>query len=82
MVHPSIHNVEILTTEIQADYSWISPISSYLRNWIMPEDRSEAVKVKARATKYTLINNILYKRSFSKPYQRCVPPDEAKHIIE
>ena len=61
------------------------PISSYLRNMILPEDRSEVVKVKARvarAARYALINDILYMRSFFGPYQRCVLPDEAKHVIE
>ena len=48
----------------------------------MPGDRSEVVKVKARATKYALINYTLYRRSFSGSYQRCDPLDEAKKIIE
>ena len=65
MAHPSIHNAAILTAEIQTDCSWISPILSYLRNWILPEDKSEVVKVEARAARYTLINDSLYRRSFS-----------------
>ena len=40
------------------------------------------IKIKARAARYALINDVLYMWSFSGPYQRCVPPDEAKHIIE
>ena len=82
MAHPSIYSAAILTVENQADCSCISPISNYLRNKTLPEDRSEAVKVKARAGRYALINDVLYRRSFFGPYQRCVPPDEAKRIIE
>ena len=80
--HPSIYNVAILTAENQAGNSWISLISDYLRNGTLPEDRSEAVKVKAQAARYTMINDILYWRSFSGPYQRCVLLDEVKRIIE
>ena len=58
--------------------SLISPISNYLRNETLPEDRSKAVKVKAQAARDTLKNNILYRQSFSGPYQRRVPPDEVK----
>ena len=78
IAHPSIYNVEILTAEIQDDCSWISLISSYLRNGALPKDKSEAVKIKARAARYALISDVLYRRSFSRPYQRCVPPNEAK----
>ena len=55
MAHPSISKVAILTTELQEDCSWISPISSYLRNRTLPEDRSEVEKVKARVARYTFI---------------------------
>ena len=73
MDHPSIYGATVLTVESQARHSWMSSISSYLRSGTLPEDRSEAVKVKARAVRYTLINDTLYKQSFTGPYQRCVP---------
>ena len=82
MAHPSIHNVAILIIENQVDFSWISPISSYLRSGTLPEDRREVFEVKARATGYALLNGVLYRRSFFEPYQRCAPLDEAKNIIE
>ena len=78
MTHPSIGNAIVHTTENQAENSWISPISNYLRNGALPEDRSKAMKVKARVVRYALINDSLYKRSFFDPYQRCVLLDDAK----
>ena len=80
--YPSIHNAIVHTTENQAGTSWISPISNYLRNGALLEDRSEAVSVQARVTRYALINDILCMRSCFGPYQRCVKLDEAKQIIE
>ena len=40
------------------------------------------MKVKARAAKYALINDALYRRSFFDPYQRSVLLKKAKQIIE
>ena len=60
MTHPSIHNAKIHTAESRAENSWISPILNYLRKRALLEERSEVVKVKARAAKYALINDILY----------------------
>ena len=78
MDHLSIYNATILTAKDQIGNSWISLISYYLRNKTLSTEKSEVVKVRARATRYTLINDILFRRSFSSPYQRCVLPDEVK----
>ena len=82
MDHPSIYNATILIVESQIGNSWIPPISNYLRKGTLPKDISEVAKAKARVARYTLISDTLYRRSFFGPYQRCVPPDEAKRIIE
>ena len=82
MDYPSIYNATVLTAESQARNFWISPISTYLRNKTLLEDKCEAVKVKARAAKYNLINGIMYRRSLFGPYQRCVPTDKVKGIID
>lgn len=48
----------------------------------LPLDPNEAGKIKKRATRFTLINGVLYKRELSLPYLRCVEQDEAKYIME
>ena len=80
--HLSIYNATIFTIEDQAGNSWISLISDYLRNRTLPMDKSKAMKVRAQVARYTLINVILFRQSFSSPYQRCVLPDKVKRIIE
>ena len=82
MARPSINDAVVLTIETQTNCSRMSPISSYLISRTLLEDRREVAKVKARAARYTLLNGVLYRRSFSEPYQRCVLPDEAKRITE
>ena len=70
MAHPSIHNVVVLTTKAQVDCSWISSISSYLRSGTLPKDKGEIIKLEARAARYALLNDVLYRQSFFGPYQR------------
>ena len=54
----------------------------YLKNGVLPGKRAEAIKVKARAARYSLMNRVLYRRSLSGPYLWCLPKGEAKQVME
>lgn len=73
---------EFHTFAIQGNTSWMTPITSYLRDGQFPLDPNEARNIKKRATRFTLLNDVLYKRGFSLPYLRCVKQDEAKYILK
>ena len=55
-------------------------IISFLQEGHLPQDANEAKKIKKMAAKFTVLNDILYKRGFSMPYLKCVDEDEAKYI--
>ena len=38
---------------------------SYLKDGLLPEDKEEARKLRVRAAKFVLMNEVLYKRGFS-----------------
>ncbi|KAL0689700.1 hypothetical protein Bca4012_089378 [Brassica carinata] len=59
----------------------MTPLIRYLEADILPEDRSEAKKIKKQATRYCISQEKLYRRSFSGPYLRCVTPQEAARIL-
>ena len=59
---------------------WRSPIESYIRNPTATSD-SESAKLRVRASKYTLIDDILYKKSFTLPYLRYLGPDESAYAL-
>ncbi|GKV48259.1 hypothetical protein SLEP1_g55083 [Rubroshorea leprosula] len=61
--------------------SWTDPILSFLRDGIVPEDRQEAMKLRKKASWYTLVDGVLYKRSFSLPLLRCLNPYEAEYAL-
>ncbi|GKV02804.1 hypothetical protein SLEP1_g15195 [Rubroshorea leprosula] len=61
--------------------SWTDSIISFLRDGIVLEDRQEAMKLRKKASRYTLVDGILYKRSFSLPLLRCLNPYEAEYAL-
>ena len=60
----------------------MTPIVSFLQNEHLPQDADEARKIRKRAARFTILNNVLYKRGFSMSYLKCVDDDEAKYILE
>ncbi|XP_075659024.1 uncharacterized protein LOC142628874 [Castanea sativa] len=63
--------------------SWIDPIVSFLKSDALPEERSEADKVRRKAPGFWLSKDQkLYKRSFSEPYLLCVNPEATESLLE
>ncbi|XP_074378309.1 uncharacterized protein LOC141719841 [Apium graveolens] len=66
-----IRSIDVkLVTHIGLGGSWIHPIKAYLQIEWLPSDVMEARKLSVRALRYSLIDGILYKRSFVIPYSR------------
>ena len=82
MAHSSISRKAVLLIETRTVDSWITPLIAYLKDGALPSDNKAMVKVRARAARYVIINGTHYHRSFLGLYQRCVPLEEAKHIIK
>ena len=55
----------------------------FLKEDVLPKDKSEADKVQRKAPRFWLSENQkLYKRSFSGPYFLCVHPESIELILE
>ena len=78
--HPSIEKIHIFT--IQSESSQMTQILSFLQDGRLPQGIEEARKVRKRAARFTILNDVLYKRGFSMPYLKCVNENEAKYIPE
>ena len=70
---PSIDLLEV--QQIEDRENWMTPIVSYLKDGKLPDGKDEARKLRVRAARYVLMGEVLYKRSFSQPYLRCLAPD-------
>ncbi|XP_059654829.1 uncharacterized protein LOC132301604 [Cornus florida] len=61
---------------------WIDPLEAYLKHGVLPDQKSEARKLRLTAAKYAIINNQLYRKSFSGPYLKCLSPTEALVVLK
>ena len=59
----------------------MTPIVSYLKDGKLSEGKDEARKLRVRAARYVLMDEVLYKRGFSQPYLSCLAPDEANYVL-
>ena len=61
--------------------SWVDPILEYLKKGKVPEDKSDARRIKYHANRYMVMNGELYRQGYAMPYLRCLRPDEAKYVM-
>ncbi|KAJ8639949.1 hypothetical protein MRB53_016643 [Persea americana] len=53
--------------------SWMDPITAYLRDDQLPEDKNEAHKIRLKAAQFWLSpDGRLYRKSYTRPYLQCV----------
>ena len=57
------------------------PLISYLKNGMLLDGKDAVRKLKIQASRFILIKDVLYKRGFSRPYLRCLVPEEAEYVM-
>ncbi|GJV03552.1 reverse transcriptase domain-containing protein [Tanacetum coccineum] len=72
---------EVATVVRKKGNNMYAPNIEYLKDGNLPGDRKEARKLRIKARQYELLEGILYKRSFLKPWLRCVGPLQADYVI-
>ena len=76
---PSIDLPEV--QQLENRENWMTPIILYLKDRKLPEGKDEARKLRVRATRYVLMDEVLYKRGFSQPYLKRLSPDEVNYVL-
>ncbi|KAH9715068.1 hypothetical protein KPL71_020894 [Citrus sinensis] len=77
---PSIdQNLGVL--RIEQKCSWRDPIVSYLRDRVLPPDKVRARKLRAQASRYTMIDGVLYRRGYTLAFLRCLDEDDADYVL-
>ena len=73
----------VCVPHVRVGPSWMDPIIQFLSKDILPEDKSDAEKIRWKAPQFWLSEDQkLYKRSFSGPYLLCIHPKASKLILE
>ena len=61
----------------------MDPIIQFLNKDVLPEDKSDAEKIRRKAPRFWLSKDQkLYKRSFSRPYLLCIHPKASELILK
>ena len=76
---PSIEGFDM--NYIQPGASQMNPIITYIKNGNLPIDPAEARKVKARSSRFSVLNDELYQRGFSQPYLKCLDTEDAEYVL-
>jgi len=75
LTHAPIEN----TTPSQS-HNWTTPYIQYLKTGNPPQDADKTWL--AKAARYTMIGNDLYKRGYDQPLLKCVTAEQAQYIIK
>ena len=69
--------------EVRVGPSWMDLIITFLKDDILPEEKSEAKKIGRNATRFWLSeDHKLYRCFYSGPYLLCVHPDTSELLLE
>ncbi|XP_074265766.1 uncharacterized protein LOC141588210 [Silene latifolia] len=71
----------LVSTVGQQDADWRVPYLNWLRDGTLPEDRKETQSFRIKASKYIMIDNILFRKSLAGPYLRCLSKEEAETVL-
>ena len=61
--------------------NWMTPIRAYIQKGTLPDNPLEARKLRMRASKFTILQDILYKKGYSLPLLWCLSPEEANYAF-
>ncbi|XP_020684159.1 uncharacterized protein LOC110100821 [Dendrobium catenatum] len=79
---PSIQGPWVIQSiDESREVSWINPILSFLQDGVLPKEPMAVTRLRRRAANFTIIGGELYKRAFTGPYLKCLPPLEADYAL-
>ncbi|GKU90867.1 hypothetical protein SLEP1_g4811 [Rubroshorea leprosula] len=61
--------------------SWTDPIKAYLRDGTVPNDKPEEMQLRKKASQCTLVDGVLYKKSYSLHLLHCLTPYEIEYTL-
>ncbi|XP_050217421.1 uncharacterized protein LOC126668258 [Mercurialis annua] len=78
--HSSIDNHEtiFLTQPLE---NWMQGIAHYLMDGTLPENRDKAYKILRQAQYYAFLDGVLYWKSFTHPWSRCLTAEEGEYVL-
>ncbi|XP_022883783.1 uncharacterized protein LOC111400613 [Olea europaea var. sylvestris] len=78
---PSI-NQTIGVMDIDNEPSWMDPIVDFIKHGSLPADPQAVRSIRSKALRYCIIEGILFCRSLTLPYLKCLRPSESSKALE
>ncbi|GJZ32705.1 reverse transcriptase domain-containing protein [Tanacetum coccineum] len=78
----SLEEREILAIVEEEGYCWMTPLVEYLTEGTLPTKTKKARAIKIKARRYTMVNGVLYRKSFLEPRLRCVGPTQVEYVVK
>ena len=73
----------VYVPHVRVGPNWMDPIIQFLSKDVLPEDKSDAEKIRRKAPRFWLSEDQkLYKQSFSGPYLLCIHHEVSELILE
>ena len=73
----------VYVPHVRVGPNWMDLIIQFLSKDVLPEDKSDAEKIRRKAPRFWLSeDHKLYKRSFSGPYLLRIHPEASELILE
>ncbi|KAL0406621.1 UNVERIFIED_CONTAM: hypothetical protein Slati_3976000 [Sesamum latifolium] len=76
---PAIGEVEKVQV-VEEGRSWKSDLMKYFKEGTFPNDPIQAKQIKFKATRFTLVEDELYKRTMDGPLLKCLDEENAKYV--
>ncbi|GKA97005.1 reverse transcriptase domain-containing protein [Tanacetum coccineum] len=77
----AINELEVLIVVEEEGDTWMTPIYKYLRVETLSVEVNKARAVRKKSQRFSVINGVLYKKSFLRPWLRCVRPLQANYVL-
>ena len=62
--------------------SWMDCLTLYLKEGKLPDDPTEAQRIKKNSLAFEIINGELFKKAFKKPYLKCITPERGGEVLD
>jgi len=79
--YPVLGEESLQVCLVEGGETWMTPYKRYLANGILPLEATEVRKIKKNSTKYTLIDEELFRHGFTHPILVCVSGEQCTRIM-
>ncbi|XP_074299223.1 uncharacterized protein LOC141630282 [Silene latifolia] len=71
-----------MASGLKQDQDWRVSYINWLRDRTLPKDRKEAQSFRIKASRYILIDNVLFRKSLDGPCLRCLNKEQAETVMQ